>query len=681
MSTQEFDDNVFSHFLESASVVGRLAKDKKAFGEAYNAFLAGDAKKFQEVLKRLELLPRCHLVCEWIRIKECIFLCLELCGLPKPIDKLPKPRVLAEAIVRITSNEKLVAELVKVLDRRDPEAFQRIAKEYKLEPFCHWLCHWLCAVRYRLVCHWVCSPIKIERPNLAVELQSAGQALQRLLEHKDVFDQAIAAANAGDTEKLSLILRDPYLIPICQLICEWLCSWRCTLVCHTLCREFPPALIKNHIEEAMAFAEVTQSLIQKPAEVEQLIAAVRVGDARAWTAMVAKLKLQRFCIQLCHWICRQLCHRFCFLECPLPPTIPLFTHVGIYKITTGFDADGTTKSGNFAFTQTIPLIGIMPDGTAPDSLEYRFTYETYPLGGAAKKIATGMIPATRIGELEFWRWDTVLHAWVIDSADYWVNNPDANAKIATINQQFGPPKKVSVNIDVKPDGWIAVPRENSLWIGGTGRFIPGGVLANLDTTKLTNEFFDLTVAVPPLPLKAGDAMPSADLSKKPLFKINFETRQVGATTLLNANSLKKIALSNTTFKYIRHPKWAGGTVETIPVLSLDVKELLAGGCDPLATEVQALFTAYHPYLGDCQVYLEGPGVPPPNAVTLTILPDGQAVFHLPGPPPQDLREVGFDISELEPCAYIVWISATLRLTRGNGMLYGTFYDHVAFCKR
>jgi hypothetical protein len=152
---------------------------------------------------------------------------------------------------------------------------------------------------------------------------------------------------------------------------------------------------------------------------------------------------------------------------------------------------------------------------------------------------------------------------------------------------------------------------------------------------------------------------------------------VGAVPV-GANNLDKIALSNTHFKYIRHLDWAGYTVtppsgDSILVLSLDVQELLAGGCSPLKKDVHALFTAYHPYLGSCSVYLEGPGIPPPAAVTPAISADGQAVSPAGG---QD-----FDISKLGPCAYIVWISATLRLTVGYGVLYGTFYDHIGFCIR
>jgi len=114
-------------------------------------------------------------------------------------------------------------------------------------------------------------------------------------------------------------------LPYCRWICEWFCSWRCVWVCLTLCRQFPLPTIENELNEAFAFAKATQELGRHRPELERLSAAVGAGDARTFSAVVTELKLQRFCIQLCHWICFLRCRRFCILVCPPPP---LITHVG-----------------------------------------------------------------------------------------------------------------------------------------------------------------------------------------------------------------------------------------------------------------------------------------------------------------------------------------------------------------
>jgi hypothetical protein len=669
MPTQNVDQEVLADLLEGSNDLAVLAKDEKVFRQAYEAFRSGNGKQFQDILKRLKLIPRCSRVCHWIRTKECVFYCLHLCGIPKPQTRAPNPRVLAEAIVRITSDERLLKQLVEVLEKRDRDGFERIVVEHKLQSICHFFCHWLCVVRLRLMCRWVCTFPLIERPDLFIELQQAGYAIRQLLENKDSFEQAVAASDKGDSDRLHSVIASAGLLHFCHFVCEWFCSWRCTLVCFNLCREFAHERIHDEIEEAYEFAKAVKTLAQRPAEAERLIVALRTGDTKAWAAAVRELKLHRHCIQLCHWICGLRCRRFCFLVCPPVPTMPLFTHVGAYKITTDFAGDGTTNSGSLAFTGTIPLIGILPDGQAPDSLEYRFTYETYPLGGAPQPLVPGLIPASRIGSLQYKRWDAASSTWVFDSGDYWVNNPGATISIP---QQFGPNLVVPVNVTVKPDGWIEVPRENSLFNGGVGRFIPNtGVMANLDTTQLTENSFDLTVAAPPLPLNAGDSVPVAQRAPKPLYKINCEAREVGTVLILNANSLTKIAMSNTSYKYVRHMNWAGYTADSVLVLSLNIAELLGGGCSPLAAELNAMYTAYHPYLGTCSVYLEGPGIPPPAAIAPAISADGEAVS----------AAEPFDISSLSPCAYIVWLTATLRLTSGYGAVYGTFNDHIAFCIR
>lgn len=104
-----------------------------------------------------------------------------------------------------------------------------------------------------------------------------------------------------------------------------------------------------------------------------------------------------YCYQLCRWLSYEVCHRFCFCICPQPETIPLFTKVGQYHVAPifgDFQPDGTTTAGRYAFSTTINLNGILPHGTTPDPLEYRFTYVNLAVGGSPNPITGTMIPAT-----------------------------------------------------------------------------------------------------------------------------------------------------------------------------------------------------------------------------------------------------------------------------------------------
>src|SRR5262245_47168768 len=178
MADTEFEANVVRDLIVEASAVGQLARNETAFLAAYKAFRSEDRPAFQATLKRLRPVVSCSLICDWIRIKECVFLCLDLSGPPPaPPQKAPDPRALAEAIVRITSNKKLLAQLLDAVEKRNAKAFRAFVKAQKLEPYSHLLCHWVCVVRYRLRCAWLCDVKASRRPSLAAELQQAGAAL------------------------------------------------------------------------------------------------------------------------------------------------------------------------------------------------------------------------------------------------------------------------------------------------------------------------------------------------------------------------------------------------------------------------------------------------------------------------------------------------------------------------
>ncbi len=666
----------------AGEAVGRLAEDDTIFRAALDAARAEDAESFQRLLEQFKISLDCERVCSWFWSKECVLECLELCGpLREESFDVELIRPFTELIVKLTADQNLVERLADSIQERNPEAFQSLVKDLDVQRFCHLLCHWACSIRWRMRCEILCTRGLRLRRHFVDQLSAAGASLRGLLDDQPTFDRIVQAALTGDCEVLTGIVGQR---GDCFWICEWICSWRCALVCLRFCRQFPIATFENPIDEMRAFAQATAALAANESAVPRLVDALQRDNVEEFSALIKELQLERFCLQVCHWICFQVCELFCQCICRPPTTNPLFTHIGIYRVDpiwADFTADGTTTIGDFAFTGTIPLRGILPDGTAPDSLEYRFMTEKYPLGGGPLGVNAAMIDKTVIGELAYFEWNSTLSIWQYRTAEYYANDP-ANTAI-TIQQQFGPPLTVTVNKPVKPDGWIEVPRENELFIGGHGRFVPTGGLANLKTPTLTNEVFDLSVNAPPLPLNAGDHVPPppppGQKSEKPHFKISFQSRKIGTLPLITANEREKIALSNTQYTYIRHPQWAGGPHVDVPVLTVDVVELLAGGCKPLADELHVTFTAYHPYLGSCSVFLEGPA-PLPPVVHPLISADGEAVSPPAGPGNVPPAGQFFDISALQPCAYIVWLQATLKLTSGNGAVFGTFEDHMAFCK-
>jgi hypothetical protein len=377
------------------------------------------------------------------------------------------------------------------------------------------------------------------------------------------------------------------------------------------------------------------------------------------------------------------CVRLCIKEGPqqqTPPTQPLFTNVGRYHVDPlygDFTAAGLTSAtateASYAFTGNIPLIGILPDGSSSLAAQYRFRIAEYDATGTVLgtpfDVTAAMVEPTLIGKLEYWAWHSMHGAWVIRAADYWVNNAGATVSIP---QPVGPALSVPVNQAIAADGWIDVPRDNDFVPGGRGRFVPQGNLLVLRTAALTLENQDLMLPAPGI--AAGQGVPAGQQSRAHAFKFFFEARDAASHAALpGSNALDKIVCSNTSYHYLRHPSWAGGPVTTTGVVSLDIGELAGpgSGCGRLNNELHALYTVYHPFVGSARVYFEGN--PPLPAATPLTLAGGEAISPAGG--------LVVDISALAPCAYVLWLEATLDLTSGWGRIPNpTTWDHIAFCK-
>jgi hypothetical protein len=656
MADQGFELDVLHDLLKEAGVVAQLAKGEKTFLNSYEAFRAGDRKAFRTALKRLKLVPHCHRVCEWIRIKECLFLCLDLCGPPNVAER-PNPRVLADAIVRITSDEELVTELAQAVEKRDRAAFQRIVKAQKLEPICHLFCHWVCYVHYELICRWVCDLELDVRPSLVEELQTAGRALRMLVKNREAFDEAVAASEAGDADKFNGVLEKYGLLPFCRWICFFFCSWRCVLVCLTLCRRLPLEPIERPLQEAFAFAKETAKLAQQPAALERLSAAVGAGDVQGFVSIVEELKLQRYCIQLCHWVCFLRCRRFCIC---LPTGLkPEFTSIGgldyLTDVNSTAPGNGLTIADGRAFTDlagkplekpvpSLRLNGVLPEKLSGSPMEYRFEFcTTNATGGspsAWKPVLPVQIAPTMIGH-----WQPIIGP----TKRVWVNHPA--------------PPAGDIVISVAADGWIKVPQDNIF-----GNFSQNGNQIDLISSSLAA-----------FPSKDESGVITGNAPAHPLvqdshFGLRMRARKVGVpASEVDAGTCGHIAVDNTYYDNVKpHPAWDGGAAfppHQRAVRMVNIQELGSTGCQKITNSLTVLFTAGHPNLGSASISMTGGG--------------GTFPFTLPAPGTGEwfgtATPNGWSVGSLQPCAYLVTLEITVLLTDGDNDPV-PLYDQIAFCK-
>jgi hypothetical protein len=369
-----------------------------------------------------------------------------------------------------------------------------------------------------------------------------------------------------------------------------------------------------------------------------------------------------------------LCVKLCLDGGGTPPdTKPLFTSVGMYLVKpvhNHFTAAGLTTAGGYAFTGGLELNGILPDGQASTAVKYRFRAAEYtPALGPVFDLTSAQLGAAVIGHLQFWYWDTVLADWSVDAVPFYVNNPGASVSIP--QPGANPPVVVGTNADIDADGWVEVPRINDFTQGGQGRFTrDSDLLGVLRSDTLTSETIDLGG------LAAGQAVPVGDRRSPRTWKLFFEAAEVAApNTPVGADSLERIAIINLAYTYTRHPNWAPTPpVTTRQVVSVNMQQLLGGGggCAKISDEVHALYTVYHPMARDVKVWIQGnPPLPAP------LDPAPIAGGHAVSPAGGHL----FPFGMAQPCAFILWLEATVGLTSGYGLISGaTVQDWIAFCK-
>ncbi len=633
MADQKFDLDVFRDLLEGAGTIGQVAADEQVFTSIYNAFRAGDAKAFQAYLTRLQLITRCGFICEWIRSKECIFLCLELCGPPRPIDK-PDPRLLAETIVKMTSDPAICEQLAQIIQKRDADGFKKIVGQFNLGPVCHLFCHWLCVVYYRLICKFVCSTVVIERPNYALELQAAGRALRELLAQQDAFDQAVASSIAGDSEKLGAAIRGAGIIEYCYLICEWFCSWRCVLACSVVCRKVTAVPAAAELHEAFLFAKAVGHLSQNPTLLMQVSAAVGAADGAAFSRLITELKLAPYCLQLCHWICSLRCARFCRLVCPPIFNHPWFTHVGDFGILADIDpGTGLTNKSqashggpNYGFFSCLSLRGFCPkyDPAHPvEQMAYRFLFQP-PGGGAPTPITGGFVCEVLVGT-RYTLWNG--NAFSLQSVR--IRGTGATSPTPPV----GPPGPTPPDHYIVPDvqGWVTVDAMAlddgfNGWLMGFSSAVPfpGG---------------------DPAPgVTAGTAVPVVNQKNGTDAAIIFQATRVSTLVAVNGgaapdytNSLNKIHINN----------WN-------EVNLIDLLEFAGpGSCSPLSTDLHILYTTDHELLADWSIdMITAATVSPAPVFPNGVGPRGAAGsdFH--------------DISTWPTCSYLVRLHTRRSLTTG-----------------
>jgi len=725
VSNFNLQQNAVADLAAQAEAVGSLAKDTGGFAAAVAAFESQDPDALRWVLQRLELLPHCEPICEWIRVKLCVLRCWRLCGPLNPNTEFPGLPQFAQAIVQLGSNEQLLRRIVDAVSCGDAEIYQSAIAEAKLQPFCHLICRYVCYVLYRRVCEVVCSGRPVPLTDAALDIRADAEELRGVLANNRSLADIVKAAEAFDCEILQSAISRGQLVAHCEIICRLICVWRCVRVCRTLCQRIPPILVgREAIEEAGEFALAARKLSSDARALSDLVGAVMREDSAAYGAIVERFGLSVYCWQVCAWICSEVCHLFCICVCP-PTLVPLFTAIGGYDYDADIDsvlpATGLTNSDTRAFFSTMRLNGVLTQTYDGAPLEYMFEYQ--PIAVATTTLAAAITAAAvsitvtsgasfpappfdavigganggyeivRVTAVAATTW-TVLRgqhgtaalaaamgASVTTGASAsggWTQIPKewidhTVIGIQEIPQPFPHPplhKNIAVHAGASEldapftaDGWIQTPQGPLIFLNGN--------MINLISTKL-----------PSFPLADETGVSAGNPANHPLptahcFGLRMRVRKggSGSATGDEGGTCQVVAINNTLYHNVNHhPEWDGGVLgDEYAVYMVDIQELQANGCGGISNSLTVLFTASHANLGAVSVQMIGPGGPYP--------------FTLPTPVPETgdwygvATPQGWSLANLPDCAYIVQLSVDLLLTTGDQSFGPPRIDQIAFCLR
>jgi hypothetical protein len=222
------------------------------------------------------------------------------------------------------------------------------------------------------------------------------------------------------------------------------------------------------------------------------------------------------------------------------------------------------------------------------------------------------------------------------------------------------PNPGEIPVTVTVDGWIEVPQDSDIALTNDMIVLNSVALAAFTALNETG----VSASNPANPLAPTDLY----------FGLQMLVRQVGTTGPgTNAGTCSVIAVDNALYNNIdRHPEWAGGVLPPgqPAVVMLDIAELQSAGCAGITDSLTVLFTASHPNLGGVSIDMIGDA-----AGTLT--------FNLPTVPHTGnwygTAINNFSLTGLEPCAYLVTLSASLLLTTGDTDFPNPIQDQFAFC--
>ncbi|RZS93856.1 hypothetical protein [Aquimarina brevivitae] len=364
-----------------------------------------------------------------------------------------------------------------------------------------------------------------------------------------------------------------------------------------------------------------------------------------------------------------LCVQLCLdtIDIPDVPIPASFTHFGrTRKIGIQSEinsANGKTQRTGFegyAFYGSVFMIGSLTKRLNNQPMEYLFEYQkvatpTTPLSASGwLPVKNNMIPETVIGNLITLTSDPM--------------NPVVKEPVY-INPVGTGKTEVTYNGD-----WIKVPQNANFEAHQDAEILR--INTNLIDTRP-----DIDMSAPTATI--GSATTATNPRRQNEYvAIRMKQREENnPASEVVAGTSKAIALFNVRYDNVnKHGSWAPSTASNqVAAVSVDIDEILSGstGCNKITEDLNVRYTARHENLGSVALSIVGPKKPGQNfsfpAISLMSEPETFGTTQLQFTPS------GQSVKDLLPCAYTITLSATVKLTTGDGEP-GPINDFISFCK-
>lgn len=225
-----------------------------------------------------------------------------------------------------------------------------------------------------------------------------------------------------------------------------------------------------------------------------------------------------------------------------------------------------------------------------------------------------------------------------------------------------------IEVKFTADGWIEVPQ----YTGGFAFSFNGSLIKLISNSLVLNDTIDVAGMKPGETSVLPAPSPSDSLQKNNYFILRMLKREQGnAATEIQAGFSRALAIFNTVYQNVpQGGSWLPSASNELGIASVDLQELIGGGCNKILDEIHVKYTAANPNLGAVSLSFSGQGA------TNSFDP---IVFPSPGEEAYGTASYLGDFGKLKPCAYEIRLNAQLKLTDGEDHHQG-IWDRVLFCR-